>query len=434
MPSDEKRPAPRAVFAFLVVIVLAGLCAFRVPAAAAIENSFRNWFPFVEFNGFWEFRTGCRTQEDPHEKEISVLETRLQAELYSYHGRWEFKYRGDVWADGITEQGEYDTREAWFFARPSDFLDVKIGRQVLTWGTGDLVFLNDLFPKDWQSYFVGRDRAYLKAPSDAAKISVFTDPVNMDVVYTPKFDPDRYITGEYLSHWHGRVNGLAGRNARVAADTPDRWFDDDELAVRGYRNIRNYELAVYGYWGFWKQPGGETLTATALFPGLNVYGASLRGQVGPGIGNVEIAYYRSTDDESGDNPIVDNSQMRYLIGYTQDLAKDCNANLQYYIEHMLDYDEYRTHLPGGPALDRDRHVVTLQLTKLLMNQNLELSQSSYYSPSDHDAYFRPTIRYKYTDKLVFEGGANIFVGKEPHTFFGQFKKNTNVFTSIRYDF
>ncbi|MFW6031595.1 MAG: hypothetical protein ACOC9T_03300, partial [Myxococcota bacterium] len=32
-------------------------------------------------------------------------------------------------------------------------------------GTGDLVFLNDLFPKDWRSFLLGRDLDYLKAPS-----------------------------------------------------------------------------------------------------------------------------------------------------------------------------------------------------------------------------------------------------------------------------
>ena len=45
--------------------------------------------------------------------------------------------------------------------------DVSIGRQVITWGTGDLVFLNDLFPKDFVSFFAGRDDDYLKAPGDA---------------------------------------------------------------------------------------------------------------------------------------------------------------------------------------------------------------------------------------------------------------------------
>ena len=182
-----------------------------------------------------------------------------------------------MWGDGVTEKGEYDTREAWIFTRPTDFLDIKIGRQVLTWGTGDLVFLNDLFPKDWQSYFIGRDKEYLKAPSGAAKISFFTDPANIDVVYTPKFDSDRFITGRYVSYWNGSRERLAGRDEMVTSDTPDQWFKDDEIAVRIYRNIRNYELAIYGYWGFWKRPGGQTPSGTAIFPKLNVYGARCAG-------------------------------------------------------------------------------------------------------------------------------------------------------------
>ena len=52
-------------------------------------------------------------------------------------------------------------------------LDVKLGRQVLTWGTGDLLFLNDLFPKDWVSFFAGRDDEYLKAPSNTLRATQY---------------------------------------------------------------------------------------------------------------------------------------------------------------------------------------------------------------------------------------------------------------------
>lgn len=176
------------------------------------------------------------------------------------------------------------------------------------------------------------------------------------------------------------------------------------------------------------------MSGTAIFPELNVYGASARGQVGLGIENIEIAYYQSADDKSGSNPIIKNSEMRYLIGYTQDLAKNVNAGLQYYIEYMLDYNNYKISLPSGPTRDHDRHVVTLQLTKLLMSQNLELFLSAYYSPSDNDAYFRPNLRYKYSDKIILEVGANIFLGKEFYTFFGQFENNTNIYAAVRYSF
>lgn len=397
-------------------------------------SAFWDQFAPLEIHGFMELRAGCRTQDDPHAKDASVMEARLQAELFTYTDWAEFKYKGDVWADRVTETGEYDTREAWVFTRPSDALDIKIGRQVLTWGTGDLVFVNDLFPKDWQSYFIGRDSEYLKAPSDAAKISVFSDLVNIDLVYTPQFDPDRYITGEYISCWDSGKGQHAGQDDTLHTDRPDRWFRDDELAVRIYKNVSNYELALYGYRGFWKRPAGQSPAGAATFPELNVYGASVRGQLGRGIGNGEIAYYESADDAGGADPLIDNSEMRYLIGYTQELAKDFNASLQYYVEQLLDYGAYRKSLAAGQARDRFRHVLTLQLTQLLLNQNLELHLSAYYSPSDRDAYLRPKICYQYDDHTSMEIGANLFFGKEPYTFFGQFEDNTNIYTAVRYSF
>jgi hypothetical protein len=413
-------------------LVLGGLffSVFFACMARAGDN-FKAFSP-VEVNGFAEFRAGWRVRDDPRQKQVSVMESRLQAEVFTCAPWAEFKYKGDVWADGITEKGEYDTREAWMFARPSDLLDVKIGRQVLTWGTGDLVFLNDLFPKDWQSYFIGRDSEYLKAPSDALKASFFTSFASLDLVYTPRFDPDRYITGEYVSHWNG--SELAGRDNVTGAQVPDQWFKDEEIALRLYRNIHNYELALYGYRGFWKRPAGQSGSGEHLFPELSVYGFSARGRVGRGIGNLEFAYYRSGQDRDGTNPMVNNSELRYLAGYNQDLARDFNTSLQYYVEQILHYDEYENSLSHGPARDRFRHVITLQLTWLLMNQNLELSLASYLCPGDRDAYLRPRAEYKWTDDIIMEAGANIFTGREMHTFFGQFEDNTNVYTAVRFSF
>lgn len=386
----------------------------------------------LEVNGFFEMRAGSRLQDDPGEKDISVLETRLQVDLFTYTDWMDFKFKGDVLANGVTEDVEGEVREGWLFSRPSDYLDLKLGRQVLTWGTGDLVFLNDLFPKDWQSYFIGRDSEYLKAPSDAMKIGVFSEFANLDLIYTPQFDPDRFITGEYISYWNTSTSQYGGQEDIVNVDQPDIWFEDDEFAVRFYRNINNYELAFYGYWGFWKQPGGQTTCGVSIFPKLNVYGSSLRGQLAGGIGNLELAYYESVEDYDGDNALINNSEIRYVVGYARDLAMDLNASVQYYVEQLLHYDVYVTSLNGDPDRDEFRHLITLQIAKLLMNQNLELSFSGYYSPSDADAYLRPKISYNVTDNILLETGANIFIGNEDTTFFGQFEKNTNIFVATRF--
>ncbi len=416
----------------LSCLALAAFClAFAGDCLAA---PFWDRFSTPEVHGFLEVRAGCRTQPDPYEKEASILETRLQGEVSTQTDVAQFKYKGDVWYDGILEQARYETREAWMFLRPTDFLDIKLGRQVLTWGTGDLVFLNDLFPKDWQSFFIGRDAEYLKAPSDSVKVSLFSDLLNADFVFTPLFASDRFITGQYISYWNGALGRLAGNESELDYDKPDQWFADAEYAARLYRTVGAYELALYGYFGFWKNPGGIAACGEYIFPRLHVYGASARGPVAGGIGNIEVAYYDSIEDPGGRDPNSNNSEMRYLVGFAREISRDFNGSVQYYVEQLLRYQDYRATFEGGHPRDALRHVLTVQLTKLLMNQNLELSLAGYWSPSDHDAYLRPKILYKWTDSIKQEVGANIFLGQRDDTMFGQYKANTNIYMALRYSF
>jgi hypothetical protein len=318
-------------------------------------------------------------------------------------------------------------------------MDVKVGRQILTWGTGDLRFLNDLFPKDWNAFFIGRDVEYLKAPSDALKVSLFSDLANLDLVYVPRFDADRYVDGRYVSYYNPMLGRRAGEDAVIDADEPDSWFRSDEFAARAYRYVGAYEVAVYGYYGYWKSPvGTDPQTRTARFPRLAAYGASVRGPVADGIGNVEVAYYDSSQDRSGSDPLTPNSQFRLLVGYEQDLeavARDFTIGVQYYLEMRVDQEAWEAARPPFmPDANRERHEVTVRLTKLLLNQNLELSLFTFFSPTDEDVYMRPRVSYKVTDQWRVEMGANIFFGNHKHTFFGQFEDNSNLYFGTRYSF
>lgn len=400
--------------------------------------------PF-DLTGFLEGRIGARTQNDPYEKDLSLGEIRLQAEAEKYVDPVGIRVRADLLYDPVfdhhslnleTGQGWLDLREARISLTPVDFADLKIGRQILTWGTGDLLFINDMFAKDWQSFFIGRDQEYLKAPSDSAVVSVFTGAVNFDLVYTPRFDPDRYIDGSRISYFNPALGRIAGRNAIVKVDKRDTWFKDDEIAARLFRTIRGYELALYGYRGYWKSPAGmDPADGKSTFPPLSVYGASFRGPAGPGIANLEFGYYDSRSDRGGDDPLVRNSELRFLAGYEQEIATDLTAGLQYYLEYMLQYGPYRDTLPPGQhPRDEDRHLLTLRLTQLLLRQNLELSFFGYYSPSDEDLYLRPNISYKIDDHWTAEIGGNIFWGEHDWTFFGQFEKNTNIYAGVRYGY
>ena len=389
-------------------------------------------------HGFWDVRGGVRTQNDPAQsKDATLGEMRLQLRADKAWEHALLRYRGDFIGDAVLEEVDFDLRELSLTLTPAPFVDVRVGRQVLTWGTGDLLFLNDLFPKDWQAFLSGRDVEYLKAPSDALRTTWFTDWINIDFVYTPQFDHDRFITGERLSFYNPLFGRTVGSDNQVNYNAPSSWFRDDEFALRLYRMVGSAELAFYAYSGYWKSPGGQRFPPPqATFPRLSVYGASLRGNVHRGIGNIELAYYDSRQDRSGSNPFINNSEFRLLLGYEQEIGRELTGAVQYYLEHMMDYSAYRNSLIPFimDARDRSRHLFTVRLTKLLMRQDLILSLFAFFSPSDVDAYLRPNIRYRVTDNWIVECGANVFLGESKTTFFGQFEDNTNVYAAARYSF
>ncbi|MBC8209181.1 MAG: hypothetical protein H8E79_08465 [Desulfobulbaceae bacterium] len=389
-----------------------------------------------EIGGFVDTRAGFRLQDDANERDSSLGEIRLQLEADRDYDWGHISLKGDLLHDVVLKDSTAELREISLLLYPSDNMDLKIGRQTLTWGTGDLIFINDMFPKDWQAFFIGRDNEYLKAPSDAIKTSVFFDHYSLNLIYTPVFNPSTYVSGERLSYYNPATASLAGRNARITDEQPDSWFTDAEYALRLSRQLQGWELALYGYSGFWKEPEGvNPLSGNYLFPALSVYGASVRGTMGGGIANMEMGYYDSRDSDSGSNPNIRNSELRWLVGYEHEIGHELTGALQYYVEWMQDYSDYKSNLPAGMSRrDEYRHMLTLRLTKLLHNQNLIISLFAYYSPSDQDGHLRPKISYKISDNWLVDGGANIFWGEDESTFWGRFQDNTNIYAGLRYSF
>lgn len=390
----------------------------------------------TELFSFLEVRGGWRLDPDQDEKEASLAEARWQLDLSKDLNWGLLKLKTDFIGDLVEEEAAVNLRELHLSFSPTENLDIRAGRQVITWGTGDLLFINDLFPKDWESFFIGRDQEYLKAPSDALKMSFFFDFASLDLVYMPIFNGSNFIDGTRLSYWNNLTGTIGDRRLTVQDQDRNRFGNDSEFALRLAKNYAGLEVALYAYSGFWQTPEGvNTQTFDLLYPRLSVYGGSLRRPLLGGIGNLEAGYYDSREDHAGNDPFIRNSEYRLLAGFEHELAQELTGAVQYYLEWLQDYEQYLQALPANmrPA-DEYRHLLTVRLTKLLMNQNLNLSLFAYYSPSDQDAYLRPKASFKISDQWLVEGGANIFAGADDHTFFGQFEDNTNIYAALRWSF
>ena len=423
----------------------AGLGPAGADDGAGVDSFARSTRAFREFGGFLDLRSGSRLRDDPDEPQQSLGELRLQLNgkiaLEWITARAVVDVVHDYLAEGQeldldTSEGSIDLRTLDFVVSPVEFADLRIGRQALTWGVGDLLFLNDLFPKDWNAFFLGRDLEYLKAPADVARLSLFFDDVTVDVVYGPRFNADRFLDRRRLSSFDPIAGEISGADTPLPVDRPDRWFVDDELAVRLARTVGSWELAAYGYQGFWKSPEGfDPDLSVALFPRLLSGGVSARGPWRKGILSLEGASYRSIDDPGGDEPYLPNSRWLFLAGYERELTTDLIAGIQYMGTFIRQHEEYLQNLPDGtPAAAASDHLMTLRLSWQNRAQMLRLSLFSMWGITEGDGYLRPHVSYALSDSWRLETGANVLHGDQPHSRFGQLERNTNLWGAVRYSF
>ena len=172
-----------------------------------------------------------------------------------------------------------------------------------------------------------------------------------------------------------------------------------------------------------------------FYPGLTEYGASAQGRALGGVLSFETGYYDSRQDPHGTDPMIPNSQTRYLIGYQRQLWEDFTVGMQYYGEYLEDYSAYVQNLPAGfPQEKRLHQLATIRLTQFLMNQTLRLSFFTMYGISDRDYLVNPEVKYNITDSIWLALGGNFFGGEKSWTQFGQQANNDNVYTQIRYEF
>ena len=425
-------------YCFLCIILLIGTVgSVNAQEQTGEEDRFSLSDLPLEIFGFVESRHGFRLSDDPYHSKSTVLsESRAQIDIDIWADWGEFNFKNDFIYDW--HQGKYvnDLREFNFLSTPLDWVDIKLGRQILTWGKGDLIFINDLFPKDFQAFFIGRNIDYLKAPSDALKLTFYIPWFELTTVYIPRFNSDNFPTGTYLSYFNPFTGSFTGDRSNMMFDTPNDWFKDGEYHWQAKKSIKGWELAFYGYYGNWKSPAGIDINDGSIqFPSLQVHGLSLETDIGGGIATAEFGYYASTDDSDGTDFTIRNGYLAYLIGYTYDFKKDLKFGIQYYVEDILKYDEFISTSPVGSVVPNEwRDLITLRLTKLLNKQKLELSSFLYYSISDNDFYWRWNSEYKLNDFWKVNIGLNIFGGSEETTFWSQFQNNNNVYLGLRRSF
>ncbi|WP_298444978.1 hypothetical protein [uncultured Ferrimonas sp.] len=334
-----------------------------------------------------------------------------QRSLAELRSQFDSGYRGqqfnadlrlDLAYDDIRNRWDLDWRQASVSLSPAAGLELKLGRQILTWGTADLLFVNDLFRKDWQAFFNGQPQDYLKAASNAVKLSWFGQRLNADLIYQPRFEADNALLS------------LDATGAPPTAAEPNQ----EVLATRLFGQWQRLEWALYQHHGY---SGSASLTATghSEFAPVDAIGASVTAPIGGGIGNIEWGKQWYQGNGQSDQSLL-------LLGYQRSLPQQLTLGLQYQWQRW--HQPYRS----GDQWRHYRQLATVRLDKHSLQQKLTLSLFAFYSPSDADYYLRPQLRYRHSDQWQFSFGVNLLDGRHPNTFFSQLHQHSNGWLRLQY--
>lgn len=392
--------------------------------------------PLMQVHGFLlGLLTGRTTRERQPGTEggdFSLGEERLRLELSgaSASGDTLFVAKGDLYHDAVGRRVAVDLREAYAGYTRSG-CDLRIGRQIVTWGVGDLFFVTDVFPKDWESFFGGRPAEYLKQGVDGARARLSMGEMNAEIAVIPFFTPDVLPSP-------GRFGGTDPYASvpNQAETRPSAGYSGTEIALRLLGRLAGIDLSIAAYRGFWRTPGARLddtsapTTVTLFYPRLSVYGLSAQRNALDGVLSLETGYYRTASQPLGDRGGLPGSQWRFLIGYQRQLWKASTVGLQLYGELV---DEEDADLAES-GLGRLRRVTSLRFTQLLGYETWKLSLFVAYSPTDEDGFVRPEVSFKVSDELGVTVGANVFGGASEKTSFGRLRRSDNAFVAARFDF
>ena len=390
----------------------------------------------ISLHGFLQGNYSADTAaSNPDGGDFKLAEERLQLKLEAAKDPFRLFIKTDAFYDHGDEEAKIELREGYIDCTSSKW-DARVGRQVITWGVGDLVFINDVFPKDYEAFFSGRPLEYLKKGVDAAKIGIYPGFASIELVAIPFFTPNHFPDSKRF--WmFDPMQSITNREREKPAVT----LDNTEIALRAYRDIAGFDASMYFYRGFFRQPSVMPdnplipKKLTLFYPKLSIYGASLQGKALDGVLSLEAGYYDSREDRSGANPMIPNSQTRFLVGYQRQMWEDFTVGIQYYAEYMHDYSAYESTQPSGFPKEQKYHDLTsIRLTQFLIHQTMKLSFFAFYSPSVGDYLLNPEIKYNFSDHIWAAIGGNIFGGGKKWSQFGQLDKNDNVYLQVRYEF
>lgn len=374
----------------------------------------------------------------PHDDRILDAETRLLLERQWYGARGEMLDLRVLAVQELRGDAGVEIRQASLFIPLGGSVEITAGRQVLSWGPGQFEFVNDRFAKDFESFFVGRDLEYLKAPNDALRTRSFLGSWTVDLVLAPVFQQDRLPDPRSFPVMDP-ATGQVVANPDFKADLPGEDLSSGELHLRVDRQIGRWETALYGFRGFTGTPEGVREVdgeATPFHPQMAAVGLSLRGPVLSGLGWLEAAYENIREEGAGVDPQLPPDRWVTLAGYRWNPTPTRTFMVQGSAIGQVDADRLRETWaemdPDHPQGERAHLRLQGNVTESFRADRMQVGVRLLWGVTEEEAHWRLRLGYDISDDLIFEARYHGFAGDHPAGRFGLLRDHDLVSLRLRY--
>lgn len=361
--------------------------------------------------------SGCGTMVEEGLAEV-LLERRLAS-------RWSLSVRAEAQREAVSGIARMALREGTIAWHPIDDLDLRIGRQIITWGVSDYLFVNDIFPKDYDAFFTGGSLDRMKLPVDSAHLT-WHGRADVEFVLS-RSKADRMPSASRFA--------IAGQSSEAVADEGEIGSDID-AALKTSAKWGEWDVAAYAARLRSREPRYfvDAAGLRADRPRMQHVGASATGNAGAGLVWVEAAM-RHVD--SGPELVADRwfleSSGNVLAGYSRDVADEVTASAQVQVEFPLTRGRYiRSLAPGIRPLPRLNSTLHLRLFGRGWNQTLGAG-FQWFAGAEGDTHFNPFVNWSPADGWTIETGAHLFGGRAD-TRFGALRRDSNLYLTARFSY
>ncbi len=361
--------------------------------------------------------SGCKSMSQEAMGEL-LLEQRVSDSFSA-------SLRIEALSDRAVHSSRVRAREVFVDWAPGTDLSLRLGRQILTWGVSDYLYVNDVFPKNHDSFLTGGGFDRMKDPVDAGRISWRVADLDVETVVARAKgdrapDPQRFAAM------------LPTRQAMEAVGTGN----GNDVAVKVSGHHSGWDLAGYAASFDARESrffiDGETLQFDR--PRILHAGASVTGNAWGGLVWLEGAGRHADRQRRAvvSRHSIDDA-IKLIAGYSRELGTDLTASAQLQVEAMTSRDRYLSSLaPGVRPVERVSATLHARLQGRWNNQTLS-GGAQVFVGREGDTHFNPFMSWSPADGWTVEGGANLFSGK-PDTRYGAFKDDANVYVLGRFSF